>query len=591
LPHRSCHFAESSRLYLIGPAVGLRKSFLSKLKPFSLKKGACCTLFVEITITMTRFLPAHRRKPDHRSNKRNRNANRIKKDPFADDDEDSFDYSPRELLAVGAVLDHLCRGGQFSDSTRVFMKEASRGKRRPALDPFALPEAPGLLSSHLSCLSACSKPPADSFNVHYEFRDDYDVDDGYTIPTMAFRRFKEDSKEGEDFTLSLEEDFTLDEATLETFDEDATIEIIDFDAVVRVSKKVWEDLSPQERLRIDPGFLEKYVNEGGVDKDILGAIALNVAQMEENLQDFVADPPFPETLSPAVLLGLSFDDDNESVNSLAKKMQGMLQRKTSRLFATSDTKGDGQRAVVVRRRLPNKRNATRCFFMENDDDDDDLTFAVRKFGEEEEKKLEEPSVWPSTHPNCVSVLANAPNLPWPPTFPISRDFQCKINATGESSQSVFAGLDFVSHDNLDPGTAATLTSRTTTSQTVVRGNGNARRIGSAKSRLLRSSTLSGGRSISSAEDRLDSTTVSSLTSPVSAGRSFVPQPLGSKRDISGRPPVNPRRGGLLKRMKNGGRRRAGCRKEEGILAPLLRNEEAARKGFEVQQVVHNRFEI
>lgn len=528
---------------------------------------------------MTHFSPAHRGPP----NIRRRLVKQMRKeDIFKNTGDDvSVDDSPRQLLAMGAVLDHLCRGGQLSDSTRVFMKEASRGlRRRRQPDAEALPDAPGLQAAHLSCLSSfCSYPPADSFRMRYNFRDDDDVDDGFTIPTVALRRFKEDYRDGEDFTLSLE-DLTLDEATIETLDEDATFQMVDFDAVVHASSRVWKDLSPQGKIRVDPGFLERYVDENDVDEEILGAIALNVAKVEENLQDLVADPHGGEVMSAAVLFGLDLDDeDNKSVNSLAKKMHGMLQRRSSRLFATSDVKGNGHRAVVVRRRMPNKKTTPRpyCHFSMSNEDDD-LTFAERKSDGEKE----DPSIGPSTNTNSVSVLANAPNLPWPPSFPTSRNFQCKIT-TSESPQEHFSGVSFVSHDNNVPDSAATAASRTTTSQTLVRGNGNARRYGNSRNRLLfMARSLSDGQNELKAKARADSTIVSSLSLPLSHGRSVAAHSLASSssRHAFPRPPVSPRKGSLLKRIKCiSCKHLHGQPKEEGILAPLRRHERLGRAEF------------
>lgn len=537
---------------------------------------------------MAKSLPAHRMKPNNRSrHDRKRKESSAAKDK---DDEGSFvDDSPRELLAMGAVLDHLWRGGHLSESTRVFMREASRGRLRRGFD--ASSDAPGLLPSSLSCLSVCSNPQEVSFNAYHEYRDDYDVDDGYTIPTAAFRRFNDYTKEGEDFTMSFE-DYTLDEATLETFDDDATIEMVDMDAVMRASKNMWKDLDPHEKLRIDSAFLEKYVDEDYVDEEILGAIAMNVAQVEENIFDLVSDPH--EVLSAETLFGFSFDqeDDAESVNSLAKKMHGMLQRKSSRLFATSDTKGDGQKAVIVRRRLPRlphkivSRRPAITFSPHLEDDDDDLTFEVRRF----DKEKDEQSVGPSMNINSDSLLAKAPSMLWPPTFPSTRNSQNDIFKS-ESPLGVFAGLDFISHENIAPGsTTATLSSSTAASRTVLRGNGNVGRTESSKGRFFRSPTVLSGPSIPRSEDDYNSTTISSLSSPRPTDRIISIQPLPSTRSEIGLPPVDPRRRNLLRRFKSGSRRRTDRSIAQGILAPLHRNETFDR-GFEVQQVEQRRFEI
>ncbi|KAG7339111.1 hypothetical protein IV203_025840 [Nitzschia inconspicua] len=539
---------------------------------------------------MPRFISAHRGKPDQHRSKRYRDSSKdtLDEDGTTGNDADFFiDDSPRELLAMGAVLDHLCQGGRLSDSTRVFMREASRGRR--CLNYW--PEQHGLLDSHFSCLSVCSKPHEGStFNANYAFPDDDDVDDGddgYTIPTAVLRRFREDSKEDEDYTMSFE-DLTFDEVTLETFDEYDTIAVMDIEAVMRATRKVWENIDPHERLHINPAFMEHaIINEGDIDEELLGAIAMNASQLEENLQELVSNPQSCTLISPAVLFGLSFDqaDDNKSINSLAKKMHGILKRNSSKLFATSDTKGNGQKAVVVRRRGQKERafQQPALRFSIECENDDNLTFAECQSDESKE----DPSMGLSTfNTNCASILANAPKMAWPPTFPLSREFRHNINSS-EPPKSVMSSLTFVPHDNTEPGSAVSLSSsRTTTtpSETIVLGNGSSRRVVARKNRFIHSPTRMVGKSIFDGEDRFDSTTVSSLSVP-----SF------SDRIVSVRPWPTPssgtcRRGNRNSHVKDFSNSSANTQKKEGILAPLARNE-ILGTGFEVQQVEQRRLEI
>jgi hypothetical protein len=551
---------------------------------------------------MPKLLPAHRRQP-HQNSKREF-APAKKKDLLAvDDNNDYDDDSPRELLAMGAVLDHLCRGGQLSDSLRVFMKEAGRGRR--GQEQRMRSKSRNHSVSRLSCLHSCSSSHVDCLTLNSEYRDDSDVDDGFTIPTAALRRLQKDSKvDDQDLTLSLE-DLTIDEVTLESFDEENPIGMVDFDAVMLASNEIWNDLDSNKNLRFVPAFLgqnidddgaavhaseekwnelnlrenmrfvpalsEQYVDEGGagvevestramckqsqtkehlqivpsllehyideddVDEEILEAIARNVAEVEEDLYDLVTDPHGHDIVSTALSFGLSFDqdEDDESVNSLAKKMHGMLQRKSSRLFATSDTKGDRHKNEMVRRSIPSLENCSTSHNM-----------------------------------NYVSVLANAPNLPWPPSFPSSHSHQCET----KSSDSP---LSFKSKVNL-ASAIRTLSSRTGTNHTVVRGNGNSRNNGNSNDPLV-ASTIAPVK----LDNQADSCTASSPS------RSSGPQStLGI---LSNQLPVSPCRGGLLKRIIQSSRKP--CRKEEGILAPLVRNERVGRGEFEVQHVEQNRMEI
>lgn len=477
------------------------------------------------------YLPLHRRNTTSQykiPSKRTRESDPSKQDYCNDDNVSYFGKSPRQLLALGAVLDHLCRGGQIADSTRVFLKEANRGRS-------SLRETP---SGLLSCMIACQNPL--SLDHGFEDRDDYDVDDGYSIPTAAIRGYKDD------------EDMTCEVATL---DDGETLDL----------ETLAENFAQVERK------VDELVADPPNEEDTTPTLSLSGYSFdrERNLHEFLKTdlPKQEDMLSALSLFGYlcDKDDDKASVNSLAKKMQGILNRKSSRLFATSDTRFNGQKAMKVRQRHPGK---VASYALSSDDDV--LTFAECK----EQDIKDTNSAVPSTFTQGSSVLANAANTAWSSTFPISKKQEATC-ARKEFPETAFSGVHFVPYDNLS--CATTIRSRTIVSPTVATGNENIRH---GETKLTRVGERMKGTA--------DTVYLPTLIAPSWEACNTVAnkQSRSSKQCRNGT-------GGTrnlfkLVRSLSSKSLQRGKPKTNGILAPLPRNE---LDGFEVQEVEQTRFEI
>jgi hypothetical protein len=472
-------------------------------------------------------------------------------------------------------------------------------------------------------------------------RDDHDDDtfkivgevdeDGYTIPSRPRVLLNEDAKrsqEEETAYYTLEDSFvtyddnTYDNRTWRGYADDMETIAGEDGTVLNVANgKSFQASIPIKLPPIDfePAMLEQYINEENVDEDILGEIAHNLALINRNIHQLVQNPPAKEEINPGMLLfGTSFDDwdlsfghgDDKSVNSLAKKMHTMLQRKSSRLFATSDTKGNGQRAVVARKKSGCGKNGKsknhpdlkelRCTMAAADADD--YTFAEYKQGDDDD---EEEQGFTSPYTNAASILANASSKPWATFFP-AKPITAPI-VLKPLDEDHISGMRFVSHDNqtlvTETSTASPSdnVSRAASTPTVVRGNGVRQQF---SGKIQKKRTLSSPDRTSSLPPRVPSTPVPvspslPLGGPPPAPRRFSSSPARS----SGRSTVSTVSTGtdsvsvcghtsttsMVRKRSLFGRRPSKPSSAMSQFEGVLEADDAA--GFEVQQVDQTRLEI
>ena len=392
------------------------------------------------------FLADHRRTPGKSSSRRRRHHHQKPPSSMEVENDYYFDGTnspPRELLAMGAVLDHLCQGGTISDSTQVFFKEANRGmrrrsrsfdtyykslrhqKERPAPNSekakagaaFAfLPSSPTL---DMACLSACQSPTARGDEQHRypsnQSSSTFKIMGSAAPPILLnedskYEQYDDDEEETAYYTVGEDTLMTYEDDGDETFD-DRTYQTARDDANMLLA------IPP---IDFDPAMLEQYIDEQDVNPDLLGDIAFNVAQLNRNLHEEEWKAEDVQHLfgewgdMPTSWDGDEDGDevDQESVNPLAKQMHTMLQRKSSKLFSTSDIKGvDGQQraAVALRKQLSLLRSASLLKPSAGPKDVVSSRAGERKQTEEEGGKRRSS--------NGKSVLANASSRPWAASFP------------------------------------------------------------------------------------------------------------------------------------------------------------------------------
>eukprot|EP00539_Tryblionella_compressa_P003053 CAMPEP_0178743202 /NCGR_PEP_ID=MMETSP0744-20121128/6078_1 /TAXON_ID=913974 /ORGANISM="Nitzschia punctata, Strain CCMP561" /LENGTH=659 /DNA_ID=CAMNT_0020396187 /DNA_START=99 /DNA_END=2078 /DNA_ORIENTATION=+ len=310
-------------------------------------------------------------------------------------DRNLLEASP-SLLAMGAVMDHLWSGGSLSDVSRVYEKELSRSTRtrqpkqpnghdttqyaRHRQSPMKKKQKEVVSSSQLGCgwaTISCHQQRDTTADDESDWNGSLGLDttravskgsygDGnetyYVQDKHGYYYFDDDEHNGnggddddndeEDGTCS--EDMTLD--TLDTYttytvDGELSIELLDFLAVA----------------------LSDYERDGKFDNSdlaLLHKIAARVASVEKNIQDLASEGG---VMPPPLSLPSLYNKDDESVNTLAKILYSMTQRKSSQKFAISDTKENGKRALPKRDNGESKdqHSVSACSSSTDDSEDHD----------------------------------------------------------------------------------------------------------------------------------------------------------------------------------------------------------------------------